>query len=233
MGHIYCFTNKINNKKYVGQTINDNNVRYNQHMFSAKHESDSQYNTPIHSAIRKWGIENFDYKILAYDIEDIDILNMLEQYYIDLYNCQVPNGYNIESGGKNAPKPKTDEQKVKLTWGQAKLTEEEIIELRKAYANNESPMEIYNAKYKDRLHQASFMNIWSGKRYGNIMPEVLQNGRHTKMTQEKAEIIRETYGKGGTSYDKLAKEFNVSKGTIADIVKNRTWKSKEPVSTIP
>ena len=233
MGHIYCFTNKINNKKYVGQTINDNNVRYNQHMFSAKYESDSQYNTPIHSAIRKWGIENFDYKILAYDIEDIDILNMLEQYYIDLYNCQVPNGYNIESGGKNAPKPKTDEQKVKLTWGQAKLTEEEIIELRKAYANNESPMEIYNAKYKDRLHQASFMNIWSGKRYGNIMPEVLQNGRHTKITQEKAEIIRETYGKGGTSYDKLAKEFNVSKGTIADIVKNRTWKSKEPVSTIP
>ena len=173
MGHIYCFTNKINNKKYVGQTINDNNVRYNQHIFSAKHESDSQYNTPIHSAIRKWGIENFDYKILAYDIEDIDILNMLEQYYISLYNCQVPSGYNIESGGKNAPKPKTDEQKMKLTWGQAKLTEEEIIELRKAYANNESPMEIYNAKYKDRLHQASFMNIWSGRRYGNIMPEVL------------------------------------------------------------
>lgn len=53
------------------------------------------------------------------------------------------------------------------------------------------------------------------------------------MTQEKAEIIREIYSKGGISYDKLAKEFNVSKGTIADIIKNRTWKSKEPVSTIP
>ena len=46
MGHIYCFTNKINNKKYVGQSINDNNVRYNQHIFSAKHETDKQYNTP-------------------------------------------------------------------------------------------------------------------------------------------------------------------------------------------
>ena len=43
----------------------------------------------------------------------------------------------------------------------------------------------------------------------------------------------EAYKKGGTSYEKLAKEFDVSKGTIADIVKNRTWKSKEPVSTIP
>ena len=53
------------------------------------------------------------------------------------------------------------------------------------------------------------------------------------MTHEKAEMIREAYKKGGTSYEKLAKEFDVSKGTVADIVKNRTWKSKEPVSTIP
>ena len=53
------------------------------------------------------------------------------------------------------------------------------------------------------------------------------------MTYEKAEAIREAYSQGGTSYEKLAKEFGVSKGTIADIVKNRTWKSKEPVSTIP
>ena len=233
MGHIYCFTNKINNKKYIGQTINDDNARYNQHMFSAKHEHDSQYNSPFHRAIRKWGIENFNYKILAHDINDIELLNLLEEYYIDLYSSQVPNGYNVESGGKNAPKPKNEEHKIKLTWGQAKLSEEEIIELRMAYANHESPMDIYNSKYKDRMHQSSFMNIWSGRRYGNIMPEVLQKGRHTKLTQEQADEIRKRYSQGGISYEKLAQQFNISKGAVADIIKNRTWKSKEPVSTIP
>jgi transposase len=29
---------------------------------------------------------------------------------------------------------------------------------------------------------------------------------------------------GNTSYQKLADKFGVSKGTIADIISNRTWK---------
>ena len=233
MGYIYMFVNRINNKKYVGQTINDNNTRYCQHMSAVKLEQNSEYNSPLHRAMRKYGIENFDYQILAKNIQNIDILNSLEEYYIRQYNTQIPNGYNIEAGGKNASKPKTLEQKIKLTWGQAKLSEEEVIELRKAYANNESPIELYNQKYKERLHYASFMNIWTGQRYKHIMPELLQQGRHTKMNQEKADKIRRKYSQEKCSYQCLAQEFNVSKSTIADIIKNRTWKSKEPVSTIP
>ena len=225
MGQIYCFTNKINNKKYIGQTISDDNGRYNRHLYSARHEDNPDYNTPLHRAIRKYGIENFNYDILAKDINDFDTLNSLEIYYISKFDCQVPNGYNIEPGGKNAPKPKSTEQKVKLTWAQAKLTEEEIIELRRAYMNKESPKKIYDEKYKDRLHYNSFLNIWSGRRYKNIMPEALENGRHTKMTQEKANQIRELYLKGNLSYGKLAEEFGISKSTVADIIKNRTWKS--------
>ena len=142
-------------------------------MSSVKYEHNSEYNSPLHRAIRKYGLENFNYEILVKDISDIEMLNELEIYYIQKFNSQVPNGYNIEKGGKNCSKPKTQEQKVKLTWAQAKLTEEEIIELRYAYANNESPSKIYNEKYKDRLHYNSFLNIWSGRRYGNILPELL------------------------------------------------------------
>lgn len=225
MGQIYCFTNKVNKKKYIGQTISDDNGRYNRHLYSAKHENNAEYNTPLHRAIRKYGIENFEYEILVKDINDFNILNSLEIYYIQKFNCQIPNGYNIEPGGKNAPKPKSVEQKIKLTWAQAKLTEEEIIELRKAYLNKESPKKIYDEKYKDRLHYNSFLNIWSGRRYKNIMPEALEVGRHTKMTQEKANKIRELYSKGNISYGKLAEQFGISKSTVADIIKNRTWKS--------
>lgn len=225
MGIIYAFTNLKNNKKYIGQSINDDNSRYNNHMCAIKYEHNNEYDSPLHRAIRKYGLDNFKYEILVKDIDDIDTLNSLEIYYIQKFNSLIPNGYNIETGGKNCSKPKDSEWRKKLTWSQAKLTEEEIISLRYAYANRESPSKIYNEKYKDRLHYQSFLNIWSGRRYGNIMPELLNKGRHTKMTQEKANQVREIYNNEKISYTKLAEKFNVSKSTIADIISNRTWKN--------
>lgn len=194
-------------------------------MSAVKHETNCEYNSPLHRAIRKYGLENFEYSILATGIDDIDKLNELEIYYIQKNNSQIPNGYNIEIGGKNCSKPKTQAQKEKLTWAQAKLTEEEIIELRIAYQNKESPKKIYDEKYKDRLHYNSFLNIWSGKRYKNIMPEVIEKGRHTKMNQELANEIRRIYKEEKISYQKIADKFGISKSTVADIIFNRTWKN--------
>ena len=174
--------------------------------------------------MRKYGLENFKYEILVKGIDDVDVLNGLETYYIQKLNSLIPNGYNIELGGKNCSKPKSLEQKEKLTWAQAKLTEEEIIELRKAYMNKESPKKIYDERYKNRLHYNSFLNIWSGRRYQNIMPEAIEKGRHTKMTQDKADEIRKIYSEEKISYQKLADKFNISKSTVADIINNRTWK---------
>ena len=224
MGIIYCYTNRINGKKYVGQTINPEQ-RYNAHKSNYQNPNNTEYNSLIHKAFRKYGFDNFTYEILVKDIDDISVLNELEIYYIKKFNCQTPNGYNVEDGGKNCTKPKTLEHRKKEIWGQAKLTELEVIELRKAYQNKKSPTEIYNKKYKDRLHYNSFLNIWSGKRYGNILPELLQKGRHTKMSQEKANEIRQIYQNEKISYQKLADKFGISKSTIADIISGRTWKN--------
>ena len=51
-GYIYMFTNKVNGKMYVGQTI-CRNQRYIQHL-----KEDSL----LGKAIRKYGIENFKYE---------------------------------------------------------------------------------------------------------------------------------------------------------------------------
>jgi group I intron endonuclease len=75
MGIIYCFTNLINNKKYIGQSIREDNTRYNNHIYDSKHEKSSGYEYPLHRAIRKYGIENFKYEILISGIDDINILN--------------------------------------------------------------------------------------------------------------------------------------------------------------
>lgn len=222
MGIIYSYKNVINGKQYVGQTINPQQ-RFNSHKSSAFNPKDKEYNSLLHRAFRKYGYENFKYMVLA-ESEDIEILNQLEIFFIEKYNCKVPNGYNIEIGGRNCLKPKTKEQKDKMMKTHASLTEEEVIELRIAYQNNESPKKIYDEKYKNRLHYNSFLNIWSGKRYKTIMPEVINNGRHTKLNKELVLQIREDREKTNLSYQKLAEKYNISKSTIADIITRKTWK---------
>lgn len=224
MGIIYAYINKINGKMYIGQTINPEK-RYNAHKSNYQNPNNQEYDSLIHRAFRKYGFENFEYKILAKNIEDIEMLNKLEIFFIQNYNTQVPNGYNVESGGKNCNRPKTLEHRKKEIWGQAKLTEEEVIELRKAYQNKKSPTEIYNQKYKERLHYNSFLNIWTGRRYGLIMPEVFEKGRHTKLTAEIVKKIREDKENNKLSYTKLAEKYHISKSTIADIINKRTWKN--------
>ena len=64
MNYIYCFTNLINNKKYIGSTISEINIRYNQHMYNAFNKNSDKYNYPLYCAIRKYGINNFKFEIL-------------------------------------------------------------------------------------------------------------------------------------------------------------------------
>lgn len=224
MGAIYCYTNLINGKKYIGQTINDPRIRKNQHKSNHLNTKSPEYDSLIHRAFRKYGYENFKYEILIDGINDIEMLNQFEIYFIKLFNTQRPNGYNIESGGKNSSKPKTEQQKIKLMWSHGKLSETEVIELRKAYQRKESPKKIYDEFYKDRLHYNSFLNIWDGRRYGKVMPEVFNKGRHTKLTAEIVHLIKEDRKKLKLSYQKIADKYNISKSTVADICTGRTWK---------
>ena len=98
MGIIYCYTNKVNGKKYIGQTINPQ-LRYNAHKSSYQNPKDKEYDSLLHRAFRKYGFENFQYEILVKDIDSIDVLNELEIYYIKKFNCKTPNGYNETNGG--------------------------------------------------------------------------------------------------------------------------------------
>jgi len=90
---IYKITNKINNKVYIGQSINIEQ-RWGQHKRNAFNENCHTYNYPLYRAIRKYGIENFTFEI----IEECssEILTVKEQQWIDYYNSlNSQYGYNI------------------------------------------------------------------------------------------------------------------------------------------
>lgn len=93
---IYCITNKINNKVYIGKSVKSAHLRWNQHKKHAENGS-TLY---IHSAIRKHGIENFIFEIIDNAINKEELAD-LEKYHIYLAGSfDRNNGYNLTKGGE-------------------------------------------------------------------------------------------------------------------------------------
>ena len=102
---IYSFKNKINQKCYIGQSKNLEE-RYKAHLRNYTNENLQTYNGHFYRALRKYGIENFEYEILYSDkFIDSTTLNELEIYYIKLYNS-FNDGYNMNLGGQYTSGPK-------------------------------------------------------------------------------------------------------------------------------
>ena len=109
MGVIYRCTNLINNKVYVGQTIQKFDRRRKSHIVRANAGQLSKF----YCAIRKYGKDNFSWEILENtDIDDINVLNKLEERYIKSYDS-FNNGYNMTTGGLN--KRYSEESKRKMS----------------------------------------------------------------------------------------------------------------------
>ena len=102
-GYIYCITNSINNKKYVGQTSVSVESRYAEHLRCAR-SYDSHL--LLYRSIKKYGEHNFSVRTV--DIVSANskcdlkhILNELEVWYIKKFNTYMPNGYNMTLGGSS------------------------------------------------------------------------------------------------------------------------------------
>lgn len=93
---IYTATNKINGKIYVGKT-------YNFEKRKKEHFYDINDDIPFHRALKKYGIENFEWKIIDYAKTD-DEIKEKEIYWIKKLNTCIhsknSNGYNITLGGE-------------------------------------------------------------------------------------------------------------------------------------
>lgn len=103
---IYKITNIINNKCYIGQSI-DINRRFSRHKTYAKNKIDY----PLYKDINMFGLENFTFEIV--ELCHNRDLNIREKYWIDFYNS-VQQGYNLTIGGQSLS--------IKLL----KLTEDDI-----------------------------------------------------------------------------------------------------------
>ena len=146
---IYCITNKINGKQYVGQTVRSAEERFREHCRDKK-----MY---ISKAIRKYGKENFIVETIDSALL-IDDLNEKEIYWIDKFKTKKPNGYNLCNGGDN-------------TFGFNHRPESKILmsEVQKALANQVGDKNhFYGKKHKESTIEKMRATHWNKKQVMNI-----------------------------------------------------------------
>lgn len=93
-GNIYKITNKINNKSYIGCTINTIKKRFEEHVYRC---FNTDINTKLYNSIKKYGIENFTIELL--ETCDVNLIYSKEREYISKFNT-YENGLNSTFGGE-------------------------------------------------------------------------------------------------------------------------------------
>lgn len=94
MGYVYCITNTVNQKQYIGITVRDPKKRIIEH-FSGNGSS------LIVRDLKKYGRAAFIYKILESNVLP-ELLPDLEAFYIEEFNSLSPHGYNLTYSGSYA-----------------------------------------------------------------------------------------------------------------------------------
>ena len=121
---IYCLTNRLNQKKYIGQTI-DFRKRMGQHRRGVHPQC--RY---LFHAIKKYGWESFDPNIID-SADTKKELDALETQYIKKYDTMNSDlGYNLTTGGEGAVYSEESKKRIsdlKLAWWDTHPEEKERV----------------------------------------------------------------------------------------------------------
>ena len=108
---VYVHTNKINGKKYVGQTIYGNNPNRRW-----KYGNGYKNNFHFNSAINKYGWDNFKHEIIFENLTKEEADNFEKLLIEELDTTNPEYGYNITAGGDGAlQRHQTQETKDKIS----------------------------------------------------------------------------------------------------------------------
>ena len=152
MKGIYKWTNLINNKVYIGKSVN-----IPKRLREYKYQVEKNNQRPIIRALQKYGFQNFKFEI----IENCDYLSdekllEREQYWMNYYNSQNPQfGYNI----LNAIESPAEHFSVGSSNTKARLNEDKVLSIRDAIYNMcISPAEVYKM-YRENNYNSSLLKI--------------------------------------------------------------------------
>jgi len=106
---VYVVRNKVNGKRYVGKTLIGVEYRWKKHLVDTFNEKLYAYNSYFHRAIRKYGVENFEFEEIFSSLESPEPMTVFdlsdwEKYFIQKYRTFIGfsdcHGYNMTLGGE-------------------------------------------------------------------------------------------------------------------------------------
>ena len=212
-GVIYKITNTINNKVYIGQTINGFKKRYKYkgigiervHNYCLAYEkSNKYYNKHLFNAIEKYGFDCWDI-IEIYDIalskEELDVK---ETVYITLFDS-FHNGYNQTLGGDGnqgyIPNEETRDKLSKAWWNKSDEEKEEINK-------------------KNSIANSGKNNAMYGKNSWDYMTEEAKEKRKKKLRERMSGKNNPNYGKDMSGKNSPNYGKHLSEETKSKISKN-------------
>ena len=156
---IYKITEKENPNMFYVGKSNDIERRFKEH----KTKTYEQSRIPFDGYIKEKGVDAFIYEVL--EECKIEELSEKEKYWVDKLNAKA-SGNKFDGGLRDVTGSHNPN---------AKLTEEDVKKIRIAY--------------KDIITFQSFQNVWQGRSWSHIMPEVFteENKQYYKTEQSKGE----------------------------------------------
>lgn len=221
---IYKITNKVNGKVYIGQSDNIT-ARWQKHRKTAFNPNNRCYNYPLYRAIRKYGLDNFEFEIIEEcPVEELDNKELL---YISKYKA-FGQGYNQTAGGIHARRycrftdKEVDEIILRLkttTDSMGKISKDykvanstiSAINRGEYYRRNSETYPIRDATYLGRQVKKHNSHPHKTKAYTPRLE------KRTRTRPEPAALARLVVEKG---FEAVGREYNVSGKTISKWCQN-------------
>ena len=202
---VYVIRNRINNKVYVGQSV-DAGHRFITHCKPSSNDGSSL----IARAIQRYGAHNFWYEILEHQVEDY---NEKEQYWISKLNSLAPNGYNVLHGGDEPPvhfatdhplSPFDDDNQVYLLKQDLRSSSMSLSEIAQKYGVSKRTV----LRINQGLHYEVLGEEYPIRRIPNPPGKLTD-----EQVAEIIEILRYSY----RQYADIAKQYNISISAVKQI----------------
>ena len=197
--YIYKITNTINNKCYIGQTVN---YKQRFHTHKSQLRNNNHENKHLQNSWNTYGEDNFKFEVIDYG----ENYNELEKYYIKEHKSDNNEfGFNIMSGGDLPPVHKGEKHNM------AKLTWDDVHEIKRLLKENTPKRTIIE---RFHLNPSTINRINNGqlwKEEGDVpkqtIMKIIDKLQNTKLKQKE---IAQLYGVTRTEVTNINNGYSVN-----------------------
>jgi len=198
MPFVYCATNRINGRKYIGISKGKPEARWLRHCRAAATKPRFRDYPPLQKAIRKYSKRVFKLETLYEAVDWLEACKV-ERGLIAQYGTLVPNGYNLTAGGEGtlglkvwAGKRHTPETKAKMSaWQIGKKLSEETKQKIAAKAKGRKKKPEHVEAMRGRLfteeHRAKIRASLKGREFTPEWRAKITEGLHRRWARWHAE----------------------------------------------